>query len=320
MSGATVRPGGRLWAITSYFNPLGYKRRLANYRTFRHALQVPLATIELSFGGGFALDAGDAEILLQRSHGALLWQKERLLNVLMQSLPAECEYVAWLDCDLLFERADWPERTAAALDRVALVQLFQQRHHLPSRSDLQDASAAGALFSQQSSGRLLDAGSSAADLLKGISPTAPAGGYPSLGMAWAARRSLLLRHGMYDACIVGGGDAALVFAALGRTDLLMDLHQMNERQCASYAAWAAPFHRDVGAAAVSALAGDVFHLWHGATGNRRHGARHEGLRPFSFDPDTDIALSEDGCWRWASDKPEMHRYVADFFMARKEDG
>ncbi len=30
-----------LWAITCYFNPIGYRRKLANYRLFRHRLSVP---------------------------------------------------------------------------------------------------------------------------------------------------------------------------------------------------------------------------------------------------------------------------------------
>ena len=34
----------------------------------------------------------------------------------------------------------------------------------------------------------------------------------------------------------------------------------------------------------------------------------------------DIAIAETGCWRWATDKPDLHRYVRDYFAARKEDG
>jgi hypothetical protein len=34
---------GDLWVIASYFNPVGYRRRLANYRLFRERLIVPLS-------------------------------------------------------------------------------------------------------------------------------------------------------------------------------------------------------------------------------------------------------------------------------------
>ena len=50
------------WAITCYFNPVGYRRRLENYHLFRQRLNVPLVTVELSFDERFQLSAGDADI------------------------------------------------------------------------------------------------------------------------------------------------------------------------------------------------------------------------------------------------------------------
>jgi hypothetical protein len=55
-----------LWAITSYFNPAGYRTRLENYRRFRAHLTVPLVTVEASFDGRFELGPADADILVQR--------------------------------------------------------------------------------------------------------------------------------------------------------------------------------------------------------------------------------------------------------------
>ena len=64
----------------------------------------------------------------------------------------------------------------------------------------------------------------------------------------------------------------------------------------------------------------MFHLWHGSLRNRAYKNRHEGLRQFDFDPSRDIALDDNGTWRWASDKPEMHAFVRDYLMSRREDG
>ena len=60
-----MNPAGQaLWAITSYFNPMCYRRRLANYRRFRDTLAVPLATIELGFDDEYELGPGDADLTL----------------------------------------------------------------------------------------------------------------------------------------------------------------------------------------------------------------------------------------------------------------
>jgi hypothetical protein len=112
-----------LWAITSYFNPAGYRTRLENYRRFRAHLTVPLVTVEASFDGRFELGPADADILVQRHARDVLWQKERLLNVALGFLPAECDRVAWLDCDVVFAADDWPKRACAALTTHSLVQL-----------------------------------------------------------------------------------------------------------------------------------------------------------------------------------------------------
>ena len=94
--------GNDLWAITCYFNPMRYQRRLANFRIFRDRLQLPLVAVELAYGQEFELQAQDAEILIQLRDGAVLWQKERLLNIALQALPSSCHRVAWLDCDIFF--------------------------------------------------------------------------------------------------------------------------------------------------------------------------------------------------------------------------
>src|SRR5262245_42591250 len=83
--------GNRLWAITSYFNPAGYRNRRENYRLFRERLAVPLVTVEWARDGRFALGPEDAEVLVQVSGGDVLWQKERLLNVALRHLPDDCD-------------------------------------------------------------------------------------------------------------------------------------------------------------------------------------------------------------------------------------
>ena len=78
MSTITLRSGpdaGGLWAITSYFNPIGYRRRPANYRLFRERLNVPLVTVELAYGPDFELTQSDADILVQLRGEDVLWQK-----------------------------------------------------------------------------------------------------------------------------------------------------------------------------------------------------------------------------------------------------
>ena len=108
-------------------------------------------------------------------------------------------------------------------------------------------------------------------------------------------------------------------AAFGGWEHAMERQFLNQRQRERYLAWAEAFHREV-RGSVTCLEGDLFHLWHGTIADRRTRQRHQGLGVFAFDPGRDLALAESGCWQWASDKPELHAYVRDYFFSRKEDG
>ena len=210
--------GVRLWAITSYFNPVGYRRRLSNYRTFRANLAVPLVTVELSFDGRFELTDDDADILIQLSGGAVLWQKERLLNIAIQSVPQNAKNIAWLDCDVIFERPDWMDEAEQKLSEASVVQLYSELVDLGPdgyRANVQhhDVRLTGhsIVSAINSSGlKQLDA---AVESGKDIRQPFP------FGMAWAARRKILEGHGLYDAMIIGGGDRAMVHAMYGQFEV-----------------------------------------------------------------------------------------------------
>ncbi len=304
-----------MWAITSFFNPVGYRRRLVNYRRFHAALSVPLAAIELGFNGRWELTEQDADILVQVGDGDVMWQKERLLNVVLKHLPPECEYVAWIDSDVLFQDPQWPQRAVEHLGAVPLVQLFSELHHLEPDGNRATTSAPGRP-------------SIAGGVLEGHAPFTvmfesqginQAGVRSAHGMAWVAHRDLLECHGFYDCCVIGGGDTALSSAAYGVPGDLMGRWQMNAEQRDYYSRWATGFHADV-KGEVGVLPGEIHTLWHGDPEDRGYALRQSYLVRHHFDPNTDIRLGADGAWRWASDKPALHAAVTDYFQSRREDG
>ena len=142
---------------------------------------------------------------------------------------------------------------------------------------------------------------------------------PLQGFAWAAPRALLERHGLYDARAGGGGDRAILCAALGQFDYCVNSQVMNDRSIEHYRAWGDRFYADV-RAKIGYIEGCIFHLWHGTIDSRQYLERHRELAKYGFDPFADIALDPNGCWRWNSDKPGLHHYMRSYFAARNEDG
>jgi len=306
------RSDGSLWAITSFFNPSGATRRVENYRRFRAALPVPLATIELAFGEEWHLASQDADLYVPIRDGDVMWQKERLLNLLLPRLPSQCRYVAWLDADVLMADHDWPTRAAEALDRAPLVQLFSVVRYLDRAGSQREAGG----MKVASVVAEVQGGQTAAAVLERV--TNRSAGAPAGGMAWAARRELLERHGFFDASVIGGGDTALACAAYGVPQVAARLHHMNPMQAARYEAWAKAFQRDV-AGQVGLVDGEIQHLWHGELTARNTAERHVALVAQGFDPAVDLVPGSQGAWRWASAKPALHALLRDYFLMRGDN-
>ena len=289
-----------MWAITSYFNPLGNRFRRRNFDAFRRSLGMPLIAIELSDSGRFELDSECAERIVRVTCSDLLWQKERLLNIALNELPATCGVVAWIDCDVLFSGKSWQQKAIDQLARFPVVQLFEQVCHLnPKDIEPRPSSTHGFEFgiaSQVTDGRTFTESMSTWTIRGRCSIVS--------GMAWASRREILAEHGLFDMSVFGGGDSAFAGAVYGEYDSVATMHALNARQLDSYLRWARPLYEAV-RGNVSFLDESIFHLYHGKLGQRMAWERHRLLSDAGFDPRSDISIDPSGAWRWTGRNPRI---------------
>lgn len=311
----------QIWAITSYFNPSKYRRRLLNYRQFLARLDLPLVTAELSFDGHYELGPGDADVLIQIPASTVLWHKESLLNIALSKVPLDVPHVAWLDCDICFERQDWVDAALAELQTHRVIQLFADLRHLDeTQSLLPDEHAQAALKRPATS---IGIAYLHACRLAGVTASAPGSGplskVPSFGIAWAAQAALLRQHSFYDAMIIGSGDRAMACAALGAHEAAIARLHLSPGRAAHYLRWALPYFAAVGGK-VGYIPGSVFHLWHGSVEDRRYKARHRALAQLDFLPDRDLEREPSGVWRWRNPTSQFEQFFQQYFDARREDG
>lgn len=283
-----------LWGITAFFNPTASPVRVENFKRFARSARaqgLKLLVVELIYDKAELRDTTVADRYVILTSGALLWQKERLLNLGLKYLPAACDKVAWPDGDLLFENDDWVDETAKALDRSPVVQLFE------SCADGDEGQTGMAACRQLNRDVIL--------------------GHP--GFAWAARRDLLDRHGFYDRSIVGGGDTVMSWASYG---VLWPGHNraavyFSPGHLADIEHWSSAWHADV-LGQVGHVSGTIVHLAHGSKQGRQYMQRTKILKDADFTPSRDIVAGPETPWHWASNKPQLHSQVADYFEQRKE--
>jgi hypothetical protein len=304
-------PAADLWVVTCYFNPQSYATRLENYHRFKAAFERSEArfiVVECAFDNQPFVLPGSNVIRLRASD--VMWQKERLLNFAISKLPPECQKVAWLDCDILFQDPAWLVQTSKLLDDFALIQPFQKVLY-PAKGD--SSYSSDSIAFRESFGSSFSSAS-----------TKPLPGnfwkHGHTGFAWAARRDLLKNPGLYEACIVGDGDHVMAHAAYGDWDsacvhncIVGQAHRNHFRQ------WAAEFYKDA-QGQIGYAAGTVLHLWHGEIPHKGAYQSLVKLQTHEFDPTRDIRIGSTGALEWNSSKPELHRSLQNYFASRREDG
>ena len=307
----------RIWAISTYYNYFGLPDRTSNYWKFRNNLQIPLILVEYSLNEQLILGTEAADIYVLIVGDSLIWQKERLLNQALQYVPEEAEFIAWIDCDLIFPHDQWVDECIEKLSTYRMVHLFGRVLHLTKDSDDWTQHSAERLFFEKGLAASTGTGSAIGDVLY-VKPERQCGQIVN-GMAWAADLTLLQTTGFYDACIVGGGDTAIAAAAFGKFEAAIKGHCMNSFQKEFYLPWAHNFWKQV-RGSVTALHQDIYHLWHGSMGARRSAKRHQGLSGTGFNPASDIEIDENGAWTLTDKNADLRAFLSEYFRARNNTG
>ncbi|MDD5054635.1 MAG: hypothetical protein PHZ00_00005 [Candidatus Peribacteraceae bacterium] len=311
---APVSLPGTLWGIAAYFNPVGYRNKLENFRLFRAASKrqgLQLIVVEAALGDTpFELRDDDAEHVIRLRTNAVLWQKERLLNVVLRHLPDACDKVVWLDTDVLFSSDTWVMDLSRKLEEFIVVQPFDSAVQLPR-------GITEILPPDLCHGESLPAPGTVAWWLSMNRPVhGSMNGHP--GYACAARRSLLDRFGFYDKGVVGSGDSIIMGAFFGIDPHANFFIHMDQISLLNHAAvWASPVTAAL-SGSIGAVEGTVFHLWHGPRQKRYYIDRNKLLA--GYVPETDVRIGNGGCFEWCTDKPWMHAKVRDYFWMRDEEG
>jgi hypothetical protein len=303
-----------LGIVTCYFNPCGFKVRAANFERFIEPIVrsgIPLVIVEARFEGddeGLGLLSSKYKTLLVEARD-VMWQKERLLDLGTAWLPGHCTKFAWLDADVLFEDPEWMIATSALLDDAVVVQPFAEVVRLPRgatepRDGDETFQSFGAVYKEDPS-----------ILLQGKFDV-----HGHTGYAWAARRDVFARHGIYDACISGSGDHMMAHTFAGDWDspCIRRMVGNGGQQLAHFRQWSRCIYEDV-SGRLAFTPGRIIHLWHGTTENRRYAQRHKELIELAYDPREDIRISSNGCWEWATEKPVLHEWARRYFVERRED-
>lgn len=323
MNEACLQHDGRLYVVTSLFNPRRFASRLRLYHNFKAwlAMQgIMLLTVELAFGHRRHATVCEAcpsdpwTIRLQTDQE--LWHKERALNIgihrLSQLVP-NWRYVAWMDADIKLVRDDWAAETVQRLQHFDIVQMFGQASCLGPDEEV--------LFTSRSIGKEFhDTGR----ITWGRDPGVGSVGYNVCshpGLAWAFRRTTLdAIGGLLDICVNGSGDLHMMACFAGDHSVAMPkgVSQGYIDALKRYSSLCDAHVRGN----VGYVPGLALHHWHGKVKDRGYGTRWKLLEKYHFDPVTDLRVDTQDLYRWNDHDPRvlaLARESRKSLAARNED-
>jgi GR25 family glycosyltransferase involved in LPS biosynthesis len=288
----------KLAVITTFFNPKSYINIKYNYSIFSKKIKekADLFTIELSFDGEFYCNDKNT-IKINGNKNNVLWQKERLLNILLEKIPKEYTNIAWIDCDILFNNPNWVEECNKKLENCKVVQLYEFADRLNEKDEV--GSISRGIISRISEIKKVDLNISL--------------GIP--GFAWAARREVLEEIGFLDTQIIGGGDSLMCNSFLGNNNTGI-VNQMNESWKKHYIDWSNKAIQVVNKS-VDFVSGRITHLYHGQMSNRKYNERYNILTKYDFNPEFDLNKDENGLWTLKNKMIEEE--LSQYFEERDED-
>jgi hypothetical protein len=295
-----------LYVVTVIFNQNRYASRYRLFEGFeKHCIDsgaIPY-TVEIALRDRHhEVTQHDNPHHIQLRTESELWFKENGGNVGLSWLPNDFEYVAFVDADFLFTRADWATETLHMLQHYDAVQMYSNLTYLTSDFQPHNQMKGFAYLHCQ-----------------GEAVPKEYGHRGAVGGAWAFRRSALEKlGGLLDVCILGSGDWHMAFALAGRDDvhpeMKFDAIPQYVKAIQDWRERARDLRGNIGYVDSHAI-----HHWHGPLKNRGYSTRWRILTENHFDPYLDLARDWQGLLSLTKHKPKLRDDIRRYFRQRNED-
>jgi hypothetical protein len=299
-----------LHVFTARSNPLHWGAPHRNWKAFLDGMRrdgVTLTVIECAYGEEDWVCAEDGVRHIGVRANTRVWNKENLLNIGIHRTP-EAKYIAWVDADVLFRRADWAVSTIRALQHYNVIQPWSDALDMGPHDEViqHHRSFCRQWFIRQP--------------VVGKENWKWAGGkydFPHPGYAWAmTRQAYDWVGGLFELGGMGSGDYHMALSFIGKADYSMaggvsDAYRREVKRWEERAR----SHINLN---VGYVQGTIEHLFHGRKDDRGYETRWGMFVRHDFDPTEDLKKNAHGVLEFAGNKPEL-RHDFDLYLQRRNE-
>lgn len=296
----------KLDVVVVISNPVRYQTRYRLFNEFCDRMStepnVRLLAVELQQRGRPFVTR--SQVKLRTKHE--IWFKENLINIGVQHLPPDWEYLAWIDADIEFQNKNWAQETIEQLQIYDIVQLFSHAVDLGPNGEVM-LTHLGFNYLYVNGEQMANYSSVSSGLKFGHT-----------GYAFACRKSAYdAMGGLMEFPILGSADAHMCMAWTGQVSKTLhpDLHnnykelaRIYEERCERH------IKRNIGF-----VHGTILHSWHGKKADRQYKTRWQILTRNQFDPLRDVKKDHNNLWILEDNKPQLRDEIRMYFRQRHED-
>ena len=313
------------YVIAVMTNPERFKVRPRLFKEFMTRMEkygAKLFVVEGAFGTrDFEVTDPSNPRHIQVRTDTELWHKENLINIGISRLPANWQYVAWIDGDIDFVRPDWMEETVHELQHHDFVQLFEDAVDLgPDHQIISTHKSFMACYKKGMKYKSTHGTENNNNNFYGhynYYGKNGTGNYWHPGYAWAATRNAInMVGGLFDHSIMGAGDHHMACSLIGhgKNSIPRGISPHYKKLVLSWEERALRLHKNVGY-----IKGMIYHYWHGKKSDRKYKDRWAVLIDNKFDPTNDIHKDWQGAWSLFPGHDKLRDDMRMYFQARNED-
>jgi hypothetical protein len=327
-----------------FSNPIRWRTRRELFNDFRKRTEacpnVKLYVGEVAFGDRpFEVTDPANPLDFQFRTGDELWIKEKVLNLLVQRMPPEAKYIAYLDGDIQMSRYDWALEAIHQLQHYSAVQLFHQFTDIDlHQRPLSVTNGFAYSYAQSIVPEMYrDRAAASSPLVARNARQAAANSYVralkahtdpdtrrakvwwgATGLGWAFRRSTWDQiGGLLDICILGSADWHMAYGMAGLSSGTHHDFKSAEPYTQAILQWQEK--AQILQANIGYVDNHITHYWHGPKANRFYRDRSQILVDNQFDPGRDLKPDWQGIWQLTGNKPQLRDDIRAYFRARFED-
>lgn len=300
-----MKANDTLYLLVSYFNYNSNKSRERNIYSFiekNSNSKVKIVVIEAIYNNCNQLKDLNAEVFLHLKYNVKhpISLQDNLINVGIKKLPADWQYLAWIDSDVIFNNENWADNILKELQDKDIVHCFKEADFLNQDGTSSNFNFLSECYIHVNNIKYLDEHQRS-----------------HCGFVWALKRSFYEQiKEIFDYSIIGSNDVVINLLVLKKS---LEDYFFNSGYSQEYIDLVTEYYNRKKEINFTFVDNKITHLWHGNINNRNYHLRKNILKKYQFNPKQHIIKNKDGIIELTKKGLVMLPYIKNYFELKEKE-